>query len=31
MEEEIKIWVFFWCGVALFFCLLWTLSNFKNK
>jgi hypothetical protein len=31
IEQEIKVWVIFWSSVALFFCVLWVLNNFKNK
>lgn len=31
VHEEVLIWIYFWGGVALVFCILWVITNFKRK
>lgn len=31
LEEEINIWLIFWCGTALVFVVFWCITNLKNN
>lgn len=31
IEQEINIWLIFWCGAALIFTIMWCIANFKNN
>lgn len=31
LEEEINIWLIFWCGTALIFVVFWCIANLKTN
>lgn len=31
IEQEIKMWVYFWCGTGFIFLILWVFTQIKFK